>query len=154
MSPSGSLIVVALLVTSLLVVAPCTAADASGAPAVAPAQGPAAGVVNAEQAGISEYTQGRCVSFGHIEAASAVVFFVVALLLGLLAYHPLAWLPVPYTAILLVREQGCPQSRMQLGSAPCAQRWQVIAGKLCKCLRRHLELCLALPMRLAPGGMC
>ena len=41
-------------------------------------------------------------SFRHIEAASAIVFFVVALLLGLIAYHPLAWLPVPYTAILLV----------------------------------------------------
>ena len=97
--------VIALLLTSLLAVAPYAA---SGAEAAAPAES----AVAAEEAGISEYTQGRCAAFGHIEAASAIVFFVVALLLGLIAYHPLAWLPVPYTAILLV-SSGLPASSMR-----------------------------------------
>ena len=39
-----------------------------------------------------------------MEPSSAVTFFVVALFLGLLAYHVLSFVPVPYTAMLLVRD--------------------------------------------------
>lgn len=52
--------------------------------------------------GTAAYTQGRCAGYAEIEPATAVVFVVVALLIGLICYHALAWIPVPYTALLLV----------------------------------------------------
>ena len=54
-----------------------------------------------------ETTQ-RCAEFVDAEPASAVTFFVVALFLGLLAYHVLSFVPIPYTAMLLVRSVVTP----------------------------------------------
>ena len=128
--------VVALLLASLLAVAPHAA---SGAEAAAPAES----AVAAEEAGISEYTQGRCAAFGHIEAASAIVFFVVALLLGLIAYHPLAWLPVPYTAILLVSTgAACKQHAITcdhhtLAPGRVLEDWDACAGFRSRAWRRQ-----------------
>ena len=48
-------------------------------------------------------TTHRCAEYVDAEPATAVTFFVVALTLGLLAYHVLSFIPVPYTALLLVR---------------------------------------------------
>ena len=45
----------------------------------------------------------RCAAFLHVEPSSAVTFFVVMLFCGLLAYHVLSFIPIPYTAMLLVR---------------------------------------------------
>lgn len=82
----------------------CAAAAETGTVGVAaaPSEGPAPEISASEKAGTTIYSQGRCTKFEHVEPASAVVFFVVALLLGLVSYHMLAWVPVPYTAILLV----------------------------------------------------
>ena len=46
---------------------------------------------------------GRCAQFTKLEAESAIIFFVVAVFGGLICYHPLRWIPVPYTSLLLVR---------------------------------------------------
>jgi hypothetical protein len=135
--------VVALLLASLLAVAPYAA---SGAEAAAPAES----AVAAEEAGVAEYTQGRCAAFGHIEAASAIVFFVVALLLGLIAYHPLAWLPVPYTAILLVSTGAVCRQHVTVAYIICLD----VVFETQGCLCRPLELCSALRMRLAQSGGC
>ena len=49
-------------------------------------------------------TTARCAEYAaDAEPATAVTFFVVALTLGLLAFHVLSFIPVPYTALLLVR---------------------------------------------------
>lgn len=73
-----------------------TASDVGGLEAAAPSS-EAVG-----ESGTATYTLGRCAGYVEIEPATAVVFVVVALLIGLICYHALAWIPVPYTALLLV----------------------------------------------------
>jgi hypothetical protein len=45
----------------------------------------------------------RCRNYAELEPATAVTFVVVALFGGLICYHVLSKIPLPYTALLLVR---------------------------------------------------
>lgn len=105
MRASVKSVLAGLLAASSFLAAECAAADAGNSVAgraAAPSQGPATDLSASQKAGTAIYSQGRCAKFTESEPASAVIFFVVALLLGLISYHLLAWVPVPYTAILLV----------------------------------------------------
>ena len=80
----------------------------------------------------SELETRRCAGIGELEPSTAVLFVVMALFGGLLCYHVLAWVPFPYTALLMVRlcrlhllpaltRLLCPprpQSRLYLSRAP------------------------------------
>lgn len=50
----------------------------------------------------------RCNSYTEIEVATGVTFVVTALFGGLVCNHVLSFLPVPYTALLLVRNLPTP----------------------------------------------
>lgn len=50
----------------------------------------------------SELETRRCAGIGELEPSTAVLFVVMALFGGLLCYHVLAWVPFPYTALLMV----------------------------------------------------
>ncbi len=64
------------------------------------------------------YSQGRCSEFPEKEPATGIIFVVVALFVGLVSYHVLAFIPVPYTAILLVRP--CADGDLSLKGSLCA----------------------------------
>lgn len=49
----------------------------------------------------------RCAGYEEIEASTGITFVVVSLFGGLLCYHVLAWVPLPYTALLMVRSLQC-----------------------------------------------
>lgn len=50
-----------------------------------------------------EQNTSRCRKYEELEAATGVTFVVVALFGGLICYHGLSKIPLPYTALLLVR---------------------------------------------------
>ena len=49
----------------------------------------------------------RCSLYEEIEPSTGVTFVVVAMFGGLISYHILSFVPLPYTALLMVRHFFC-----------------------------------------------
>ncbi len=103
MRPSGRVNLLLLVGCLLLVglgVATAAAQEATGSNAATGSGGaPGESTVTAAQ---SELETRRCAGIGELEPSTAVLFVVMALFGGLLCYHVLAWVPFPYTALLMV----------------------------------------------------
>lgn len=103
MRPSGRsnlLLLVGCLLLVGLGARTAAAQEATGSNAATGSEG-AAGE-NTVSVAKSELETRRCAGIGELEPSTAVLFVVMALFGGLLCYHVLAWVPFPYTALLMV----------------------------------------------------